>query len=98
MKISHIHEIFFQNQSAVLYWVDRFFLSVSRDHTALYLVKNYGDYQLLGQTLDDAAGKAFDKIAKLMNLPYPGGPVIEKLAQKAKFRDFFTIQGQWKGA
>ncbi len=65
-------------------------LTASGGHTALYRVKNFGDYELLGQTLDDAAGEAFDKIAKLMNLPYPGGPIIEKLAQEAKFQDVFS--------
>lgn len=64
-------------------------LTASGGHTALYMVEDYGNYTLLGQTLDDAAGEAFDKIAKLMNLPYPGGPVIEKLAQEAGFQDFF---------
>ena len=64
-------------------------LTASGGHTALYMVQDYGDYTLLGQTLDDAAGEAFDKIAKLMNLPYPGGPVIEQLAQEAQFQDFF---------
>jgi len=64
-------------------------LTVSGGHTALYLVQDYGDYQLLGSTLDDAAGEAFDKVAKLMNLPYPGGPVIEKLASEVNFQDFF---------
>ncbi len=64
-------------------------LTASGGHTALYMVQDFGDYALLGQTLDDAAGEAFDKIAKLMNLPYPGGPVIEQLAQEAQFQDFF---------
>lgn len=65
-------------------------LTVSGGHTALYLVQNYGEYELLGSTLDDAAGEAFDKVAKLMNLPYPGGPVIEKLASEVNFQDFFN--------
>ncbi len=64
-------------------------LTVSGGHTALYLAKNYGEYELLGATLDDAAGEAFDKVAKLMNLPYPGGPIIEKLASEIDFKDFF---------
>jgi len=64
-------------------------LTVSGGHTALYRVTDYGSYALIGQTLDDAAGEAFDKIAKLMNLPYPGGPIIEKLAQKAGHKDYF---------
>lgn len=56
-------------------------LLVSGGHTALYDVKGLGEYRLLGQTRDDAAGEAFDKIAKLLDLPYPGGPSIDRLAQ-----------------
>ncbi len=65
-------------------------LTASGGHTSLYLIKNFGDYEVLGETLDDAAGEAFDKIARLMNLPYPGGPVIEKLAQEVDFKDYFN--------
>lgn len=64
-------------------------ITASGGHTALYLVHDYGEYTLLGQTLDDAAGEAFDKVAKLIGLPYPGGPVIEKLAQEVDFYDYF---------
>lgn len=56
-------------------------LVVSGGHTSIYLARNYQDYQLLGQTRDDAAGEAFDKAAKLLNLGYPGGVVIDKLAK-----------------
>jgi N6-L-threonylcarbamoyladenine synthase len=55
-------------------------LLVSGGHTQLIGVKAIGDYQLLGETLDDAAGEAFDKTAKMMGLPYPGGPHLAKLA------------------
>ena len=65
-------------------------LTASGGHSSLYLVRDFGSYEILGNTLDDAAGEAFDKIAKLMNLPYPGGPVIEKLAQEVNFQDFFA--------
>ncbi len=65
-------------------------LTASGGHTSLYLVKDYGIYELLGETQDDAAGEAFDKIAKLMNLPYPGGPIIEKLAQEVSFIDYYN--------
>jgi N6-L-threonylcarbamoyladenine synthase len=65
-------------------------LTVSGGHSALYLVHDFGKYEILGSTLDDAAGEAFDKIAKLMNLPYPGGPEIEKLAAQVEFQDFFS--------
>ncbi len=65
-------------------------LTASGGHTSLYLVKNLGEYEILGQTLDDAAGEAFDKVAKRMNLPYPGGPIIEKLAKEVNFQDYFN--------
>jgi N6-L-threonylcarbamoyladenine synthase len=55
-------------------------LLVSGGHTALYHVKGLGDYRLLGQTRDDAAGEAYDKVAKLLDLEYPGGPIIDRLA------------------
>ncbi|PID62158.1 MAG: tRNA (adenosine(37)-N6)-threonylcarbamoyltransferase complex transferase subunit TsaD [Gammaproteobacteria bacterium] len=55
-------------------------LLVSGGHTMLVLVKAIGDYEVLGSTLDDAVGEAFDKTAKLMGLPYPGGPELAKLA------------------
>ena len=57
-------------------------LVVSGGHTMLVLVKKIGRYKILGETLDDAAGEAFDKIAKIMGLPYPGGPEISRLAKK----------------
>lgn len=57
-------------------------LLVSGGHTQLILIKKLGQYKLLGETLDDAAGEAFDKVAKLLGLPYPGGPEISKLAEK----------------
>jgi len=55
-------------------------LVVSGGHTHAYLVPSPGQYQLLGRTCDDAAGEAFDKVAKLLGLGYPGGPIIDKLA------------------
>lgn len=64
-------------------------LTASGGHTALYLVRGLGDYSMLGQTLDDAAGEAFDKIARFMGFEYPGGPKIEQLAAQAGFKDYF---------
>lgn len=64
-------------------------ITASGGHTSLYLIKGFGDYEVLGETRDDAAGEAFDKIAKLINLPYPGGPIIEKLAHAVNYQDFF---------
>jgi N6-L-threonylcarbamoyladenine synthase len=57
-------------------------LVVSGGHTNLYIVKDFGDYTLLGSTRDDAAGEAFDKVAKLLGLGYPGGIVIDRLSKK----------------
>lgn len=57
-------------------------LLVSGGHTELVLAQKWGEYQILGRTLDDAVGEAFDKTARLLGLPYPGGPEISKLAQK----------------
>jgi N6-L-threonylcarbamoyladenine synthase len=59
-------------------------LLVSGGHTQLMLVKDVGEYQLLGETLDDAAGEAFDKTAKLLGLSYPGGPAVSALAKTGK--------------
>lgn len=59
-------------------------LLISGGHTEMWLVKGYGDYRIIGRTRDDAAGEAFDKVAKLLKLPYPGGPEVEKLALEAK--------------
>ncbi|MCD5390586.1 tRNA (adenosine(37)-N6)-threonylcarbamoyltransferase complex transferase subunit TsaD [candidate division NPL-UPA2 bacterium] len=57
-------------------------LIVSGGHTSLVLVKDHGKYELLGATRDDAAGEAYDKVGKLLGLGYPGGPAIDRLAQK----------------
>ena len=59
-------------------------LIISGGHTMLILVRDAGNYEKLGGTLDDAAGEAFDKVAKMLNLPYPGGPQIEKLARSGR--------------
>ena len=56
-------------------------LVVSGGHTSLVEVKGYNQFDLMGQTRDDAAGEAFDKVARVMGLPYPGGPQIDKLAK-----------------
>ena len=59
-------------------------LLVSGGHTQLYAVAEVGDYTLLGDTLDDAAGEAFDKTATLLGLGYPGGPALAKLAESGR--------------
>jgi N6-L-threonylcarbamoyladenine synthase len=57
-------------------------LTVSGGHTQIVVVKDYFDMEIIGETLDDAAGEAFDKTAKILNLPYPGGPLIDKYAKE----------------
>ena len=57
-------------------------LVVSGGHTHLFLVRDFGKYELLGGTVDDAAGEAFDKVAKFFSLGFPGGPFVDKLSQK----------------
>lgn len=57
-------------------------LTISGGHTQIVLVKDYFDMEILGETLDDAVGEAFDKSAKILGLPYPGGPLVDKNAQK----------------
>lgn len=59
-------------------------LTVSGGHTELVLIKKWGDYTIIGRTRDDAVGEAFDKVAKLLELPYPGGPALSKIAINAK--------------
>ncbi|MFZ0448352.1 MAG: tRNA (adenosine(37)-N6)-threonylcarbamoyltransferase complex transferase subunit TsaD [Desulfatiglandaceae bacterium] len=77
----HILSIFLEKDVPAFPFVA---LTVSGGHTSLYHVKGYGQYTQLGQTLDDAAGEAFDKVAKLLGLGYPGGIAIEKIAIKGR--------------
>ncbi len=63
-------------------------LLVSGGNSQIVLVKNYNDMEILGQTIDDAAGEAFDKCAKVMGLPYPGGPHIDRLASEGNPKAF----------
>jgi len=79
----HIESLVLQNGELPLPAV---VLVVSGGHTSLYRVESPGGYQLLSRTRDDAAGEAYDKVAKLLGLGYPGGPVIDKLAQRGDDR------------
>ncbi|UCZ55813.1 tRNA (adenosine(37)-N6)-threonylcarbamoyltransferase complex transferase subunit TsaD [Desulfurispirillum indicum] len=64
---------------------------MSGGHTSIYRADGFGDYHLLARTIDDAAGEAFDKVSKMMGFAYPGGPVIDKLAQQGEPTIRFTI-------
>jgi N6-L-threonylcarbamoyladenine synthase len=66
-------------------------LVVSGGHTSLYLVPQPGEYRMIGRTRDDAAGEAYDKVAKLLGLGYPGGPIIDRLAQGGVGLDAITL-------
>lgn len=80
-------------------------LIVSGGHTHLVIVKDYGEFEILGRTRDDAAGEAFDKVARAIGLGYPGGPKVDKFLkreipmqlsfQKLKLRLSVRFQLQW---
>ncbi len=69
-------------------------LTVSGGHTQIVLVKDYFEMQLIGETTDDAAGEAFDKSAKLLGLPYPGGPLIDKYAKDGDAKKYKFTEPQ----
>ncbi len=79
----HIESLVLQNGELPLPSV---VLVVSGGHTSLYLVERAGSYQLLSRTRDDAAGEAYDKVAKLLGLGYPGGPIVDRLARNGNDR------------
>ncbi|KKR67133.1 MAG: putative tRNA threonylcarbamoyladenosine biosynthesis protein Gcp [Microgenomates group bacterium GW2011_GWA2_40_6] len=79
----HLLSVFLKNKNGLPRFTSSFpilGLTVSGGHTKIVLIKEIGDYQVVGETLDDAAGEALDKSAKLLGLGYPGGPVIERIA------------------
>lgn len=69
-------------------------LLVSGGHTQLIKVKSYSEQELLGETLDDAVGEAYDKVARLLGLPYPGGPFLDKLAHEGDKKRFKFTQAK----
>jgi len=87
LGVDHIHAHIYANKLAFpdLEW-PCVSLVVSGGHTSLYLVDTPGHYQLLSRTRDDAAGEAYDKVAKLLGLGYPGGPVVDRLARQGNDR------------
>jgi len=68
-------------------------LLVSGGHTELVLMREFGKYEIIGKTRDDAAGEAFDKVARMLGLPYPGGPEVSRLAQEARKSD--AVSPNW---
>lgn len=82
---AHILAHFIDNPKPVFPFIC---LTVSGGHTQIVLVKDYLDMEILGETLDDAVGEAFDKTAKLLGLPYPGGPLIDQFAKNGNAETF----------
>jgi len=82
---AHIHSVFIENKNIRF---PALALLVSGGHTSLFLMTKKLNYMLLGRTRDDAAGEALDKIAKFLDIGYPGGPVIEKLSQGGNIKGF----------
>lgn len=80
---AHLHAAFIENEDLEFPFIG---LLVSGGNTLLCEVRGTGDMRLLGRTGDDAVGEAYDKVAKILGLGYPGGPVIDKLARSAKIR------------
>ncbi len=76
---AHLHSVFLEYPDAELPMLS---VIASGGHTSLYLMRTPDVYQILGQTRDDAIGEAFDKVAKLLGLGYPGGPIIDRLADR----------------
>lgn len=77
----HLSAAYLENQDLQPPFIS---LLASGGHTAVIVVKGYDDYQILGGTLDDAVGEAFDKVARVLGLPYPGGPNVENLARQGE--------------
>lgn len=76
----HIYSVFLEKKVEYPFLA----LIISGGHTDLYLVRDFGRYDFLGGTLDDAVGEAYDKVAKMLGLGYPGGPIIDRLAKEGK--------------
>lgn len=91
---AHIFATSLENEGAVPPFVA---LLVSGGHTMLLWVPEWGRYELLGETRDDAAGEAFDKVAKILGLGYPGGPVIQKTARDGNPRAYDFPRPMWHG-
>ena len=88
---AHLHTPFLESSKSPESHMPALGLAVSGGHTSWIDMPEYGRYAIIGQTLDDAAGEAFDKAAKLLGLGYPGGPVIDREAKKYEGRDFIPF-------
>lgn len=84
--VGHLYSVYLENPNELKF--PRLILTVSGGHNEIVLMKNHFDFEILGSTLDDSAGEAFDKAARLMGLGYPGGPQIQKAAELGKEGEF----------
>ncbi len=80
----HIFSVLFEASDSLV--LPALALLVSGGHTELVHIKDFGEYEILGRTRDDAVGEAFDKVARMLGLPYPGGPQISRLAENSRKR------------
>lgn len=84
--LGHIYSVLYQARDPLT--LPALALLVSGGHTELVYVKTFGNYKIIGQTLDDAVGEAYDKVARMLDLAYPGGPEISRLAEQARNSQF----------
>ncbi|MCX5677781.1 MAG: tRNA (adenosine(37)-N6)-threonylcarbamoyltransferase complex transferase subunit TsaD [Candidatus Omnitrophica bacterium] len=92
--LAHLYSSFLTEEGLSFPFVG---LVVSGGHTALFYCKDINDQEVLGQTQDDAVGEAYDKVAKLLGLGYPGGPIIEKMAARATGKNKITFPRSYLG-
>lgn len=85
---AHLYSVFLDSEKSLSF--PFIGLVASGGHTSLFYVRDFDKIELLGATLDDACGEAFDKVAKILGLGYPGGPIVERLAKKGKPRIRFS--------
>lgn len=94
---AHLYAALFSHKGKIPLSFPCLGMVLSGGHTALVEIKEIGKYELISQTVDDAIGEAFDKTAKMVGLPYPGGPIIEKLAKAGDAKKFPFKAGSVKG-
>ena len=81
----HIYSVLFENNERLKF--PALALLVSGGHTEIVKINDFGEYEILGKTRDDAVGEAFDKVARMLGLPYPGGPEVSKLAKSSRGKE-----------
>jgi len=95
--LAHLYANFIKGQSCGIPSFPFIGLVISGGHTNIILMRGINNYQVLGRTQDDAVGEAFDKVAKVLDLGYPGGPIIEMMARKASGKPFVKFPRAFLG-